>query len=116
MTQVMIVCAAGASSTFLARRLSTLAIEAGLDWTVSPSPLETLDSKSADVVALTAHVATADVVESLRARGLRVLELPAHVSGAIGADDAVSAIVGFLGKDGGRMDSTVESAISEVTH
>lgn len=116
MTQVIIVCAAGASSTFLARRLSILASEAGFDWTVTPSPLEALDAQPSDVVALSAHVVRDGVVKSLRNRGLRVVELPNNVSGSIGAEDALSAIERFLGKDGGRRDSTVESAISEVTH
>ena len=48
MLTVAIVCGAGASSTFLARRLSDIATASGLSYRFVPSPLETVTVGTAD--------------------------------------------------------------------
>ena len=116
MTRVVVVCAAGASSTFLARRLSDLATAAGLDWTVAPSPVGTIHADKADIVAVTSHVATPEVLDSLTSQGIRFVVLPGAVRGGFGVEDALSAIVSFVREDGGRNDSNFESPILEETH
>lgn len=108
MQRVLVVCVAGAASTFLARRLNDLAAASDLELTFSPTPLETLRDTD-DIVALSAHVASPDVLDDLTARGVRFVVLPDTVRGGFGAEDALSAVSAFVGKDGGRSDSTVES-------
>ncbi len=109
MTRVLVVCAAGASSTFLARRLEALASESGFDWSVTPAPVGSALVGSADIVAVTAHVATDDVLAELSAADISFLVLPETVNGGFGAEDALSTIAAFVGEDGGRTDSTDES-------
>ena len=116
MRRVLIVCGAGASSTFLARRLSDLAKIAGLAWTVTPSPVDAVSSDSADVVALTSHIANAAVLDSFSSRGIRFLVLPETVRGGFGADDALSAIADFFRKDGELTDSTVDATELKEKH
>lgn len=115
MTRVIVVCAAGASSTFLARKLISLAAESGLDWDVSPAPLETVAPASTDIVGVSAHVMTESLRESFEARGVRYVVLPEHVNGVFGAEDALAVIAQFVSEDGGRTDLTVGSAILEET-
>ncbi len=110
MRRVLIVCGAGASSTFLARRLTDLAASAGHSWIVQPSPVDSVSGKTVDLVAVTSHVASPTILDSFASRGIRFLVLPETVRGGFGADDALSAIEDFFRKDGGRTDSTVESA------
>lgn len=115
MTRVFVVCAAGASSTFLARKLVSLATDSGLDWDVTPAPVETVSPTSNDIVAISAHVMTPSLRESFEARGVRYVVLPEHVNGVFGAEDALTVIAQFVSEDGGRTDLTVESAILEET-
>ncbi|MEY4313088.1 MAG: hypothetical protein RLZZ319_597 [Actinomycetota bacterium] len=109
MRRVLIVCGAGASSTFLARRLSDLARGAGLTWSVEPAPVDSLLVDSADLVAVTSHVASPEILAGLTSRGLDYLVLPESVRGGFGADAALTAIAEFFGEDGGNTDSIVES-------
>jgi PTS system cellobiose-specific IIB component len=115
MTRVIVVCAAGASSTFLARKLSSLAAESGWNWDVTPAPLETLSVSADAVVAISSHVVTPSLLKSFTERGIRHVILPKHVNGIFGADDALSAIAEFLGEDSGRTVSNVETSILEET-
>ena len=105
MLSIAIVCGAGASSTFLARRLSELSRSAGIDWTFSPHSLDVVNSETADIVAVSHHVANEFVVDDLVNRGVNVLVLPGTVRGGFGADAALDAITEFV-------DNKVNTAIA----
>lgn len=102
MTQVFVVCAAGASSTFLARRLSDLASAAGISWSFTPSPVDLIPDDSRAIVAVTSHVATPEVLKSLTSKKIRHLVLPDTVRGGFGAEQALSAIISAVGEYLGR--------------
>ena len=108
MTQVFVVCAAGASSTFLARRLSDLASAAGISLSFTPSPVDSIPDDSPALVAVTSHVASPEVLESLTSRKIRHLVLPDTVRGGFGAEEALSAIIGAVGDGTGRTDTSAE--------
>ena len=115
MTQVLVVCAAGASSTFLARRLSDLASAAGISWIFTPSLVDLIPADSSAIVAVTSHVATPEVLESLSSKKIRHLVLPDTVRGGFGAEEALSAIISALGKDSGRADTISKPVLVEGT-
>jgi PTS system cellobiose-specific IIB component len=96
MLSVAIVCGAGASSTFLARRLSELSRSAGIGWTFTPHSLDVVNSETADIVAVSHHVANEFVINDLVNRGVTVLVLPGTVRGGFGADAALDAITEFV--------------------
>jgi galactitol-specific phosphotransferase system IIB component len=108
MTRVFVVCAAGASSTFLARRLTDLASAAGLSWSFTPAPVDVVAADSESLVAVTAHVANPEVLDSLTSRGIRFVVLPNTVRGGFGAEDALSAIINFVADDSESAGSIVE--------
>lgn len=109
MVKIVVVCAAGASSTFLARRLSVLSSAAGLEWDVTPSSGEGLHVGLDHVVAVNFHVATSSLLDSVVNQGARVVVLPEGVTGAIGAESALVTIHKFLQDDEIHSGSTVES-------
>ncbi len=109
MVKIVVVCAAGASSTFLARRLSVLSSAAGLEWDVTPSSGDGLRVADDHVVAVNFHVATPELCDSIAAQGARVVVLPEGVTGAIGAESALATIHKFLQDDEIHSGSTVES-------
>lgn len=113
MLTVAIVCAAGASSTFLARRLSDIATASGFSYRFVPSPLETVTVGSADLVALTSHVVSDEVTEDLTSRGIEHIVLPATVRGGFGADDALASIAEYFGNNGQESEATLTSAESK---
>ena len=110
MVKIVVVCAAGASSTFLARRLSVLSSAAGLEWDVTPSSGEALRVGVDHIVAVNFHVASASLLDSVGNQGARVVVLPEGVTGALGAELAMSTIYEFLQDDERHSGSTVESA------
>jgi PTS system cellobiose-specific IIB component len=114
-TQVFVVCAAGASSTFLARRLSDLASAVGISWSFTPSPVDLIPADSSAIVAVTSHVATPEVLESLSSKKIRHLVLPDTVRGGFGAEEALSAIISAVGKNSGRTDTISKPALVEGT-
>lgn len=109
MVKIVVVCAAGASSTFLARRLSVLSSAAGLEWDVTPSTGDGLRVGVDHVVAVNFHVATPDLCDSVTAQGARFVVLPEGVTGALGAESALVTIHKFLQDDEIHSGSTVES-------
>jgi PTS system cellobiose-specific IIB component len=116
MTQVLVVCAAGASSTFLARRLTDLASTAGLAWSFTPAPVDSIPDDSTAVVAITSHVASPDVLNSLTSRGIRYVILPDTVRGGFGAEDALTVIVDFASDDHGLTGSIVGAHPRQVVN
>lgn len=110
MVKIVVVCAAGASSTFLARRLTVLSSAAGLEWDVTPASGDGLRVGVEHLVAVNFHVATPDLCDSVTAQGSRFVVLPEGVTGAIGAESALAAIHKFLQKDERHSDSNVESS------
>lgn len=97
MLTVAIVCGAGASSTFLARRLSDIADSTQQSLRFVPLPLESVDADAADLVALASHVASGAVTADLGERGIAHVVLPETVRGGFGAEAALTAITEFCG-------------------
>ncbi|MDQ1131378.1 PTS sugar transporter subunit IIB [Microbacterium sp. SORGH_AS_0888] len=80
--QILVVCGAGASSTFVAQRLRSAASAAGMDVDASAVSRTALDARltSADAVLIGPHLPDAADVEAAAARlGVRALVLPADV-------------------------------------
>ena len=115
MIQVVIVCVAGASSTFLAKRLSVLASDAGLDWDVTPASAESIVVTPDQVVAVSHHVATDSLCESLSARGVRFVVLADGASGGFGAESALDTISQFLENGHAQSNRTAKLATSNGT-
>ena len=113
MLTVAIVCGAGASSTFLARRLSDIANASGFALRFVPSPLESVTPDTADLVALTSHIVSDDVTADLAERGIAHITLPATVRGGFGADDALAAIADYFGNNGQESEAHLPSAESK---
>ncbi len=98
--KILVVCGAGASSTFVAQKLRKVAIERGVPVTVEAGSESQLEDHltGADVVLVGAHLT--DRVAELRARaaasGVRVALLPAvspaHMSGNAALDLALHAM------------------------
>jgi PTS system cellobiose-specific IIB component len=113
MLTVAIVCGAGASSTFLARRLSDIAQSAGFSFRFVPHPLDSVTVDTADLVALTSHVVSDEVTTDLTSRGIAHITLPTTVRGGFGADDALAAIAEFFGNNGQESEAILSSAESK---
>ena len=113
MLTVAIVCGAGASSTFLARRLSDIAASEGRSIRFVPTPLEIVSADTADLVALTSHVVSDALVTDLVVRGIAHVVLPSTVRGGFGADDALAAIVTYFDNNGRESDIDLKSAESK---
>lgn len=113
MLTVAIVCGAGASSTFLARRLTDIAGSAGLAIRFVPSPLASVTADTAHLVALTSHVVSDDITADLTARGIAHVVLPSTVRGGFGADDALATITGYFGNNGLESEAPRTSAESK---
>lgn len=108
MVKIVVVCAAGASSTFLARRLSVLSSAAGLEWDVTPASGEGIQVGVADIVAVNFHVATPTLRDALIAQGARVVVFPEGVSGTFGAESAMATLCEFVEQDAKNSDSADE--------
>jgi cellobiose-specific phosphotransferase system component IIB len=113
MLTVAIVCGAGASSTFLARRLSDIAAASGYALRFVPSPLESVTVDTADLVALTSHIVSDEVTADLSERGIAHVLLPATVRGGFGADDALASIADYFGNNGLESEAKLTSAESK---
>lgn len=96
METVLIVCGAGASSTFLASRLRTLAKKRGLDLTATAASVSDLRPHlhTSSVLLVGPHLA--DSFSSLETEaavfGVPALLLPATAFGPNGAEHALAAI------------------------
>ena len=116
MTEVFVVCAAGASSTFLARRLSDLSAAAGHMLNFTPSSVSSISDNSTAVVAVTSHVATPEVLDTFTSTGISHVVLPSTVRGGFGAEDALSEILSFVGDNDSLAGSIVEAHRAEGTN
>jgi PTS system cellobiose-specific IIB component len=90
--KILVVCGAGASSTFVALKVRTAAKAAGLDATVAAGSISQLDlADDVDVVLVGAHLT--DALPALRERaaasGVAVAVLPAVSPASIDADAAL---------------------------
>lgn len=73
--RILVVCGAGASSTFVAQRLRRAANDAGLDWFTEAGTEHTVEQAFADLVLVGPHLA--DRVDTIRAiTDARVTVLP----------------------------------------
>ena len=113
MLTVAIVCGAGASSTFLARRLSDIATTSGHSLRFIPSPIDSVTPDTADLVALTSHVVSDEVTSDLQGRGISFIVLPSTVRGGFGADDALASIADYFGNNGLESEAQLTSAESK---
>lgn len=55
--RILVVCGAGASSTFVAQRLRRAAMQAGLEWQVSAGAESSVGTAPADLVLIGPHLA-----------------------------------------------------------
>lgn len=62
--RILVVCGAGASSTFVAQRLRRAASDAGLDWDTAAGTEQTISTAFADLVLVGPHLA--DRVDTIR--------------------------------------------------
>ncbi|MGV2985863.1 PTS sugar transporter subunit IIB [Microbacterium sp. AGC85] len=62
--RILVVCGAGASSTFVAQRLRRAASAAGLDWDTSAGTEQTISTAFADLVLVGPHLA--DRLDAIR--------------------------------------------------
>lgn len=101
--RILVVCGAGASSTFVAQRISRAARDAGLEWIATAGTTATaLDRPDADIVLLGPHVA--DRLAAITAASdsaLTVLALPSDV---------------FADRDGAQTLAWVRSALDTSGH
>jgi len=99
MTTILIVCGAGASSTFLASAMRTLATSRGLQITVDAASDDDLDARLpfSDVVLVGAHLESS--FDVLRARAAQhdvaAALLPANLFGPAGAEAALELASGL---------------------
>ncbi|WP_243232468.1 PTS sugar transporter subunit IIB [Microbacterium sp. CIAB417] len=76
--RILVVCGAGASSTFVAQRLQRAASVAGLAWQASAGTETSVSAHAADLVLVGPHLA--DRMDAVRAAaGCPVLHLPDDV-------------------------------------
>jgi cellobiose-specific phosphotransferase system component IIB len=76
MTNIYVVCGAGASSTFLALRLRNLSKHLSDDLVFLPAALETLRPKEGEIIAAASHVSSEPILEEFEQSGVTVLRLP----------------------------------------
>jgi PTS system cellobiose-specific IIB component len=96
MTNVYIVCGAGASSTFLAVKLRSLSQNLGHNLQFFPAALETVQPNAADLVVVASHIASARKVQELAEGGANVIHLSEHANVGFKADEAMSLILQAL--------------------
>lgn len=95
--RILVVCGAGASSTFVAQRLQRAASEAGLDWDTSAGTEESVPASFADLVLVGPH-------------------LSAHVSAIRAASSSTVAVLPadvFADRDGARTLIFAQAALSD---
>ncbi|WP_213813862.1 PTS sugar transporter subunit IIB [Glaciihabitans sp. dw_435] len=98
MTTILIICGAGASSTFLASRMRALATSRGIPLTIQAASDDELDARlpSTDVLLVGAHLAGDfdSIVERAASSGVPAYLLPDTVFGPGGAEAAFALATG----------------------
>ena len=93
MTKILVICGAGASSSFLVHQLRLRSAARGLDLDFSAGAIESLPAEiqTADAVLVASHLAAAFPIVSATASALaiRAILLPAVAFDAAGADTAL---------------------------
>jgi cellobiose PTS system EIIB component len=101
MELILVVCGAGASSTFLASRLRSLATERGLDLTARAASNLDLSARLADATVLLVGPHLEASFPQLRAEAAALSVpaglLPSTAFGPQGAADALDQALGLLG-------------------
>jgi PTS system cellobiose-specific IIB component len=115
MRNVLVVCGAGASSTFLAHRIRAAARGRGVELVVAASSLEGVEHRlpDVDVLLVGPHLSSRfdELSRLAQAAGARSLLLPSTVFGAQG-DDAVLDLMREIDED--QTDrQTIRSEIKE---
>lgn len=96
--RILVVCGAGASSTFVAQRLRRAAADAGLDWDASAGMESSVSGGAHDLVLIGPHLS--DRLEALRsAVSVPVVVLPEDV---------------FADRDGARTLALARSVLAEA--
>ena len=100
MDLILVVCGAGASSTFLASRMRTLATERGLDLSVRPASTVDLASRlpGASVLLVGPHLESSftELAAQAAEHGVASALLPSTAFGAQGASDALDQALALL--------------------
>lgn len=99
MTNVYIVCGAGASSTFLAFKLRSLSQNLSHNLQYFPSALETVQPEAGDLVVVASHIADAIEVESIADKGATVIKLSEQAHVGFKADEVLDRILQVLEGD-----------------
>ncbi|HCS60520.1 MAG TPA: hypothetical protein DIW46_03850 [Microbacterium sp.] len=98
--KILVVCGAGASSTFVAQRLRRAATGAGLDWDTSAGTEQTISASFADLVLVGPHLAD----------HLSAIHAAAHCPVAVLPDDV------FTDREGTRTLTIAQNALSHASH
>jgi PTS system cellobiose-specific IIB component len=100
MDMILVVCGAGASSTFLASRMRSIAGERGLDVTARAASNLDVDSRLGDaqVLLVGPHLAAAfpELEAAAIAHSVRAALLPSTAFGPTGAADALDQALALL--------------------
>ena len=100
MDLILVVCGAGASSTFLASRMRALATERGLDVTARPASTVGLESRlpGASVLLVGPHLepSFSDLAAEAAGHGVVAALLPSTAFGPQGASDALDQALALL--------------------
>ena len=104
--KILVVCGAGASSTFVAQRVRKAASSRALDISAQACPLSTLDSQLAgvDVVLVGPHLTTQldGIRLSARQHGVAVTVMPASVFSSPVGDEALDLALSAAGAEVAR--------------
>ncbi len=103
--RILVVCGAGASSTFVAQRVRHAAHSRGLAYTAFAGTEQSLpiDLDAADVVLVGPHLAHAleRIERDAAARGARVVLLPADIFSDLDGTRTLALVGGATGQDHG---------------
>ncbi len=118
--KVLVVCGAGASSTFLVHRMTRLAATRGLDLEISPGSLDALDRMppGLDVVLVGSHLTAsfAAIREVAKTAGVRAALLPTMAFDDEGAASALDLATGVESVPAASVASAAASNATVTDH
>lgn len=104
--KILVVCGAGASSTFVAQRVRKAANSRSIDVSAQACPLSTLDSQlaGADVILLGPHLTAQldSIRSSARSHGIAVTVMPDSVFSSPRGDEALDLALSAAGAEVAR--------------